>query len=290
MIKLWFLLALSAAALTALTHIFDKILTTELHPWTIPAIKKIINGIILILVSHFLFQFYFPMKPYFWFFLLILALPEAAATVFYFAGIKGEEISRIIPYQSSLLVVFPFVFALLFLSESVTSINVLGVLLISIGAYVILSDGEFKIPRTTKGLILITLAAFAWAVYGILAKMGTSFFPPYILAIYVFFIGDAFIWGVNLKYKKKEQIISVKKTFNTKTFFILLIACLGASLSSLFTFFALGMAPASKVLPLVKTSPLFLVLMSGTILKERKIFIRLLGSLLLVIGIFILYI
>lgn len=289
MVELWFIFALASAVFLALTNIFDKILTKHLHPWTIPAIKKIINGTILILISYSFFQFYFPTQIYFWIFILILTIPGFISTVFYFVAIKKEEISRILPYSASLVTLLSFVFAILFLSESVSIMNAIGALLVSIGVYTTLSEGKLKFPKVTSALILITLAAVLRASYGIIAKIGTSDFPPYLLAIFVFLMGDTFLWGVNLKYKRKEQIKSVKKIFNLKIGLFLLLACFGASLSSLLMYLALKLAPAAKVLPLMRTSILFLVLMSGAILKEKGILIRLIGTALIVVGIFALY-
>lgn len=287
-LETWFLLSLGSAFLMALTRIFDKILTRSIHPQLLPAIKKAINGSILLIFSYFVLRFYIPQSYNLWMFVLILALFDILATVLYFMAIKKEEVSKILPYQTSLIILLTFTFSIIFFSETLSLWKVIGALLIAAGAYGVLTDGKIRFPRSSKALILITFGGLLWVAYELTVKAGVSTFPPYLLAIFVYFVGDPFLWGYNLT-KNREEIGSLRKKINLKTIFVLLAASFGAAFSALALYFALSMGPASIILPLAHTTPLFLVILSGEILQEKNIGIRFLSSTVIVLGIAFLY-
>ena len=286
--EVWFLLALGASISIAITHVFDKILTNYVNAQLLPAIKKAINGTILLLVSVFFFSFNIPLSAHFWIFIAILVSLDIFSTLSYFAGIEKGEVSKLICYNDSLLVVLTFLFGVLFLSESVTFFNGVGVFLIALGSYTVLSDGKIVVPDRTQALELITISAFLWAIFNLTVKVAVGSFPPYLLAMLIYFVGDPFLWGYNIK-ENREEIRNIKETFNLKLVLVLIVACIGSSLTSLMTYFALKIGNASLVLPVVYSSPLFTVILSGRILKEKRIGLRILGASLVVLGIFGVY-
>lgn len=287
-LETWFFLSLGSAFLIALTQIFDKILTRTIDPQVLPAIKKAINGSILLLFSYFFLKFYIPTNLNLWYFVIVLAIFSLLATVLYFMAIKRDEVSRILPYQISFIILLTFAFSILLFSESFTPLKGVGAVLIAAGAYGVLTGGEIKLPENTKALWLITIAGIFLVAYELTIKAGVSSFPPYLLAIFVYYAADPLLWGYNIG-RNREQIGSLRDKFDLKTTLVLLGGCLGASFSALALYFALSMGPASIVLPLAHTSPLFLVLLSGKILKEKNIESRFLASLSIVAGITLLY-
>lgn len=286
-LKSWFLLSVSSAVLIAVAQIFDKLLTREVSPQVIPAVKKIINGLILLSVLSLL-DFPTLTSLMFWKLILLLAFLDLLATLFYFIAIKDEEVSKILPYRTSLIVLLTFVGAILFLSETFTPLKGAGGLLIAIGAYLILSNGKVKYPKSSKGIIIITASGLLYAIYELTVKIGVSKLSPILLAVLVYFISGGFLWIYNIILNRKE-IKSLKGAFSLKFVIVLLIACLGASFSLLSLYSALSMGPASIVLPLVHTAPLFLVIFSGKILKEKNTAARFMASTIIVAGMILLY-
>lgn len=286
-LKPWFFLSISSALLIAIAQIFDKLLTRNLPTQVIPAVKKIINGLILLLVLFFLGV---PSLTNWllWKYILLLAVLDFFATLFYFVAIKQEAVSKILPYKTSLVVLITFTGAVILLSEAFTLSKAAGGLLIAVGVYLVLSNGKLKLPEGNKGFVLISMSGLLWAAYELTVKIGVSMAPPILLAILVYFVSGSFFWFYNGIFNR-DKVKTLRKSLDLKNTIIFLVACIGASFSLLALYLALSMGPASLVLPLAHTAPLFLVVFSGKILKENNTVIRFLGSATIVIGIILLY-
>lgn len=286
--ELWFLLALISSLSFSASHIMDKVLTEYLSPNLLSAIKKVISGVFVVLFSLIFFRLYFPLSTHFWTFIIILAALDVLGTVLYFRAISLEDVSKLISFKTVLSVVLPFLIGVLLLSESVSLLNGVGVLLLSVGAYVALSEGKLSVPTRTKAVKLISMAAILFTAYGMISKIAVGSHPPYILAIFAYFTGGSFLWSYNFK-EERDNIFEIKDKLDVKSTFLLIAACLGASLAVLTMFLALEKGKASLVLPIVYSNPIFVVLMSGKFLKEENIALKAAGSLLIVFGVSLVY-
>lgn len=287
--ELWFWLALGSSLSFSVSHIMDKVLTDYLSPNLLSAIKKVISGVLVVILSIVFFNLYFPLSMQFWIFILILASVDALGTLLYFRAIKLEDVSKLISFKTVLSVVLPFLIGVLILSESVSFLNGFGVLLLSVGAYVALSEGKLEFPTRTKAVELISLAAIMFTAYGMISKIALGSHPPYILAIFAYFTGGTFLWSYNFK-EDKENIHTIKDNLNPKIALLLVAACFGAVFAVLSMFMALKVGKASLVLPIVYSNPIFVVLMSGKFLKEENLGLKIIGSLLIVLGVALVYI
>ena len=287
-IELWFVYALAAALVQAVIQILNKYLTNFIDPRLLPALKRVISGTSLLVISFFIFELFLPLSFNFWIFIGILASIDITAAVIYFKGLKRGEISQLASFQTALLAFFPFLIGITFLSESVSILSGIGVLILSLGAYTVISDGKFSFKDKNRALILIFVASLLWSIYGITAKLAVDSFPPYLLAIFVFYLDDIYVWGYNLESNRKG-ISGLKKIMNPKLVALVLLAGFCTGLGSLLTFFALKLGKASLALPVVYSSPLYVVLLSGRILKEKNIKIRLLGASMVILGVSMIY-
>jgi transporter family protein len=131
-------------------------------------------------------------------------------------------------------------------------------------------------------ILLLIITAILWGTSPILEKIGLGRTDP-LTAVTVRSIAVtvALILFLTLTGRMKEIL-----HLDTKTIAIFSISGLIAGLLGMLTYFgALRMAPTSKVVPIAATYPLVTAILSVLILKEGVTVLRLIGTILIIVGI-----
>lgn len=290
---MWFFLALLVAIITSLVVVIAKRVMRELNEYH----YLFISGLFIILFL-FLIIINFYQIPKFddKFVLLILTnvVLGSIAAIFAYKAIRISEISLVTP-MSAFNPVFTAVIAFIFLDENIIFKGWLGILLICIGAYILqissLKTGwlaPFKDLLTHKGVLLSLIAYFIWAITPLLEK--TAIFhtnpqtPPFVAMMGQ--IGTTAVFGlISSKSLNKKSIKVMKSSIPL----LLLIGVLWAIASSaaMITFSLTNLGYATAIF---KLSMIFTVVLGWVFFKERNIKDRLLGSIVMLVGVILLVI
>jgi len=130
--------------------------------------------------------------------------------------------------------------------------------------------------------IFIILTIICWGSAPILEKYGLRDIDPFSA---VFIRSVAILFMLVIAFSFTGRINVLWKT-PPKTILVFTISGFLAGLAGMWTYFkALKMAPSSKIVPLVAIYPLLTAILSVLILKEEFNWLRIMGTILIVIGI-----
>jgi drug/metabolite transporter (DMT)-like permease len=205
-----------------------------------------------------------------------------AASLMYQTALHSSPLSLCVPFLA-FTPVFLLGLAWIFLKEVPTPLGILGVVLVTAGAFFIQSDGKnsplqiFKNLFQQKGPILMLGVAFIYSLTSVLAKRALIASSPfYFSGVYYFLI----VLGLlPVQWKRpnwKQELISKPKWF----------AAIGVceALSFLLQFHAFLFAKTAYVIAVKRLSLLFAVLYGAIFFNEEKILRRTVGALLMIGG------
>ncbi len=159
------------------------------------------------------------------------------------------------------------------------------------GGYVILTDGKIIIPKTSKGILFMSIDGILLAIYGIIAKTATSTVEPILISLFMYVFITSFLILINFCVGFTNQVKTIKNLFiNKRLLMISLGASLSASLGTLFLITALSIGNAAEVLPLSRILPLFVVLIGWLGLREEHGIVRLIWSIFICLGMYLIYV
>ena len=211
--------------------------------------------------------------------LIVLALTGVTLLyLFQFTGIKYTTAS-----SSAVLintnVIFIAILSSLFLREKISLMKGGGIMLGFLGVALIMGGAPFQ-GISMKGNLMIILSAICWAVYSVVGKKLLEKYDALTITTYVFIIGtlmfipfmeDGIPAGISL----------------TGWAVILYLALLCSVFAYIAWYDALADAEASKVAIFLNLIPLFAMLLSYLILKEKMGMSLLAGAFLIITGIYL---
>lgn len=287
---MWFFFALTFALVTSISVIVAKRVLKEIDEYIFLWLSAIFTVPFLFLITIF---FYEIPKVDLTFFIAVgtSTVIGLLAAIFAYRAIKISDVSLISPI-SSFNPVFTTVLAFLFLGEKVGIKGVVGILAVVSGAYVMqiseLKKGvltPLRVLFTNRAVQLSLVAYFIWALTPLLEKTAiihTSPNVPPFVALTSFVLGSFLYIPIVLKFSRSPRDV-VKKYMR---WFVLIGVLGGIGQASAFIAFSLtnlGFATA-----IFKLSMIFTVLFGWLFFREVNIRDRLLGSLLMLLGVFLL--
>ncbi len=136
-----------------------------------------------------------------------------------------------------------------------------------------------------KAFVLWLLTILFWGISPIIEKLGLRNVDP-LPALFIRTSVSAVIMLVIILAIPSVEISSITK----KDFFILALSGIIGGFLGMYTYFSLlKTKAASKVVPLTSTYPLVATILGILILKEKLTLSKLIGTILVVIGIFFLF-
>ena len=213
--------------------------------------------------------------------LLILALTGVTLLyIFQFTGIKYTSATN-----AALLintnVLFIAIFSWIFLKEGISYKKLLGIILAFVGGAFVILNGSLSVSPSIRGDALIILSAICWAIYSIVGKKLLKKYEPIVLTTYAFIIGTLLF--IPFVYKDIESIKITMKEW----LIILYLALLCSVFAYIAWYDALAKIEATKVAIFLNLIPLFAMLLSYVILREKITFFILIGAILIIYGIYL---
>jgi drug/metabolite transporter (DMT)-like permease len=162
----WLLIVLFGHLFNALAFLMDKFLLAK--KITSPFVYAFFIGALGILgIVLIPFGFYVPAYD-----AIIRALLSGAtfvlALIFFFAGLKKNEVSRVVPLTGGFVPLFTFILAYLYLGERLGSIEIVAFAALVVGGVLITIDKKGN--GSASGYIYAIIAALVFAVSFVLAK------------------------------------------------------------------------------------------------------------------------
>ncbi len=222
----------------------------------------------------------------FWWATIASAVFSVGALIILMKALSIGELSRTIPFLS-FTPVFLILTSKIMLGEFPSPIGILGIFLIVAGAYFLEQRDKgqvltpFKILMKDKAALLVLLVAFIYAISSNINKIAIQNANPITYLIWVQLI-SVLLFIPLIYFKSDQKFAEIKNKWN-----YLLPIGLFTALTLLCQMTALTLTIVPYVISLKRTSAFFSVILGFIAFKERNIKSKLLGAILMVIGIFL---
>jgi uncharacterized membrane protein len=279
--ELWFLFAVVGYTIGAVAGILDKyMMNQQYHPVTTVLLRTLFNAVFLGTAGLLLLQLQITTSL-----LLLAAIPAfllAVSFVVYLRVLQRKNASEIQPFSQSLDTLFIFLASIVFLHEPVRLENYAGILIIVIGVYLVLTEHITKVPRMDRHLLIIAALVPIDIAYALLIKTFLGTAEPIALAVSIYLMAFLMLTVVSLLLRRQPTPASLKPHLR-----IVLPASLCAAAAAAFLYTALSQANASKVYPMAGVSSVTVFLLATVFLKEKFHKHRFIGTLIVVLGIYL---
>lgn len=284
---MWFYFALYFAVWNAISLLIIKKLSRK-----IPELPLLFFSFLFTLPWMFLMVFVmtgFPkVDPAFFVYMFIAAVLDIIGFTVFLKAIKLLPISLIGPL-GSFGSVFTTIAAYLVIGELPTVMALWGILLIVIGSYLLnlkdVRNGIF-VPFyelfRNKGMALVLFASMLWAITPILQKkaiFATHPQTPLVASLVGFVIITCFFWLRDLNSFSKYKL-ELRQNIN-----FLVMNGIGAALAQYTAYQAFATANLGYVTSVMRLSGVFTVIFGAIFLKEKSIVSKLIGSLIMLVGV-----
>ena len=219
------------------------------------------------------------------FFITLLALLplEITALILYVKAIKISPLSLTVPFMA-LSPIFIIVIAFFMLHEAPDKSGFAGIALIAVGAYLLNASaskvgilGPIKAIGKEKGSLLMIIVALIYAITSTLGKIAVTHSSPVFFS-FIYPLILALILTVIVGRKGKlRQGFSRPATFLPIGFF--------TSIMMVSHFTAISMTDVAYMISVKRTSLIMSVFYGWALFKEEKIKERLLGSIVMLVGV-----
>lgn len=216
-----------------------------------------------------------------WIFLALSGIATGASWLCYFKAISTGDINKVVPLDKSSTVLTAII-AMIFLGESVTVPKVTGLIVITVGTYLMIGkkDGE---PETKKGagwFVFGALSAVFAALTSVLAKVGIRNVESNLATAIRTAVVLVMAWLTVFATGKTGRI---KETPKNELIFIVISGILtGASWICYYK--ALQLGEVSVVAPIDKLSIVVTVVFSYIVFKEKLTLKSFMGFLMTIVG------
>src|SRR3989344_7122374 len=283
---IWFVLALLAAIFEASSIIIEKKTLIKEHA---------LEFCCLVSLFAFLISFSFISNVDFNLSLnlyLLIFIASLFVTFGYWLVAKGIR-HMDVSIASPLLNFSPaivLILAVIFLGEKLKSLQILGILILVFGSYILNSDGSFRFFKTfdrmykSKAVKNILLGILIWSVARIFDKYLLNWINQYTyLFIIHFFIMINFLLILFIFY---DGLKGIKHGIKGSLHWLLVMAAL-IVVARLSYLTALKMAYLSLVFVIFKTSNLLAAIIGGNIFHERALLQRIIAAIIMVVGVYL---
>ncbi|DAC72809.1 MAG TPA: hypothetical protein DSN98_03245 [Thermoplasmata archaeon] len=280
---LWFLFSILGYTIGAVAGILDKYMMNRLyHPVTTVLLRTLFNAIFLGTAGILFLQL--SITPSL---LMLAAIPAfllAISFVVYLRVLQKKDASEIQPFSQSLDTLFIFLAAIILLHEPARLENYIGILVIVIGVYLVLTEHITKVPRLDRNLLIIAALVPIDIAYALLVKTFLGTADPIALAVSIYLMAFFMLGIISLLMRRHihRPAGSLKPQMR-----IVLVASLCAATAAAFLYTALSQAAASKVYPMAGISSVMVFLLATVFLKEKFHKHRFIGTIIVVFGIYL---
>ena len=283
-IMLWLFFAFLTAFFQSIRDVFNKTKLREFDEYLVTLTMTFFTAVSL---SLLLFFFEIPsLGDRFWGALFTSGTLNAFALTTYIRAIKYYDLSQVTPI-TTFTPLFLLITSPLIVGEFPNFMGFMGIVLIVGGSYILnLKEKEkgyfapWRSLLTNPGSRLALLVAFIWSITSNFDKIGIQNSSPIFWATCVcFWISILLLPVVILKSRKNLPPLN-RRWFKLVGYSLLNSMMIGSQMT------ALSLTLVSYVVSVKRTSALFSVIFGSLILKEGGVKEKLIGSIIMIIGVF----
>jgi uncharacterized membrane protein len=281
---LWFLFAFLTAFFQSIRDLFNKTKLREFDEYIVTFSMTFFTAVGLSLLLFFLEIP--PLGSNFFPALFASGTLNALSLTMYVRAIKYYDLSLVTPI-TAFTPLFLLVTSPLIVGEFPQTMGLIGVVLIVGGSYILnLKEKErgyfapWRSLFTNPGSRLALLVAFLWSITSNLDKVGVQNSAPIFWAICVYFWISIVLLPVVLLKSRKNLPPLNRRWFKLIFYGFLNSMMIGCQMT------AINLTLVAYVVSVKRTSALFSVIFGSLILKEERIKEKLVGSIIMVIGVF----
>ncbi len=280
----WFIFALGAAVLTSFVSVIEKKVLFKEHAAEFSATLAILNFAITI---PFFYLIDFSIEPFVWILIILAAFFASVGFLFVAKAVRHMEISAASPLLN-FGPGFTAMVAVLLLGEILSPLNVIGILTLMIGSYVLEIDFKSHSMLTplkkiykSKYIHYIFIALGSYSFSAVSGKYALNFIDPISLVLLQqLFIAIIFLFILKLFY---DGFHGIKHGIKKAGWWIILMASITVSYRILQAF-AMKITFVSLVMPIKKLSTLFATVLGGEIFKEHGLYQKIIACVIMLIG------
>jgi len=279
--ELWLLFCTISCFSYAVSTSIDKyMMNLKYEVISTNVFKALFNGMIVLTIGLIFFNF----TGNFSLLMLVPGAIYAFSTLIYYTAIKLQDVGEIIPFYQSLGILFIFLSSVIVFNEFVSVYNYMGIILILIGVYLVLSKDVLKIPKFGRGSLLILLLLPTDVISALLVKKLLYNFEPINLAIVMYFSATLFLICFQILYRKHSSDIITNLRARVPK---IASASFFGAIGTIFLYSALSLGYASKVYPIAGLTSIFIFIIAFFFLKEKFYWYRLIGIVFAFFGIYL---
>lgn len=280
--ELWIIYTILGYMIGAVSGTLDKYMMNQrYHPVTTVLLRTLCNSIFLGTAG--LLFLHLQITPSLLLFAALPAILLVVSFVVYLYVLQKKNASEIQPFSQSLDTLFIFLAAVIFLQEPASLANYVGILVIVIGVYLVVAEHITKLPHLDRNFLIIVGLVPIDIAYALLIKTFLGTVEPIALAVSIYLLSFLMLTLVSLLIPKQNRSVNLLKPHLRIVIPASLCAAAGAGL--LYT--ALSLAEASKVYPMAGVSSVTIFLLATIFLKEKFHWHRFIGTLIVVLGIYL---
>ncbi len=283
----WFYLALASAVIWGISAVMQKDASHGEHAICFAASSSLLAAFLALVLLPFT---HLAQSPFVWFLFLLSGGIGGAA---YYLGAKGFKylsLSEASPLYN-IGTVIAIVLATIFLGEKLTIPQLVGVTLIILGTYVLeLRGNDLLSPIVklfkSKNIHYVLIATFLSSTLAVFSKYILGFVDP-ITFLFVHIVMIA-LFLLAIVFLRHNGFADIKKGFVVHKWAIVAIASLTV-IGGITDLFSLKLGEAALFVPIMRTWTLIAVLFGGTFYKEGHIRNRIIATVIMLLGVFIIY-
>lgn len=271
---MWLLYALLSAIFLSLSEIFQKKGLFKEHALEFNMAKYFFSFIMMLVLIP-LIDFNIPFTV--WVLVFIAMIIGAAGNLYRAKAYKHMEISSVAPFFN-LSPAFVVLMAFFFLGESLAFKQILGIIVLIIGAYILEVDHNIHSLTTPLKIIIkskyIHYIFFVLVIFGFGSIIDKKIVTTYLNPLQFLFLAALFLTFHFFSFSLfKQGIKGVKDSFKKgkkDAFF----SALFWNIEIFFYFKALSLHLVSLVVPIKRLSTVFTTIGGGTIFKDKGLYLK----------------
>lgn len=275
------LLALVAALLSSLKGVARKYVSTDFTSVEIGYIGQVYGAVLILPFAVWRYlEVGINLTPGILIALLVSTVVVLASTYLYIEALRITDISVTEPLRNT-SPIFVALIEPLILAINFNVFILVAALLGSLGAYILVAKDSIWTPienMRNKGALLSVLVAFILAIYSVAQRFGATNADPllFIYLTYITTLVGFWIWK-----RKESGTVELESYFRKDVFALGSVTALGVVAGV----FAYSMISASEVTVVKQTSAIFGVIIGGRFFREDDLLRKLIGAVIIVLGV-----